>query len=76
MSKDIPLAISGVGGQNRGMNTWPASNPVLPYVDWKKEAEMMRIGREKRLTKEQALSFLKLAGIDPKTGRVIAKSAK
>ena len=76
MSKDIPLAISGPGEHLRGMNTWPASNPVLPYIDWRKEAEIMRRGREKRITKEQALQFLKLAGIDPKTGRVIAKSAK
>ena len=52
------------------------SEPVLQPVDWKKEAELMRIGHEKRLTKKKALSFLKLAGIDPKTGMVIAKAAK
>ena len=73
MSKDIPLAISGPGGQTHRMFY---SEPVLQPVDWKKEAELMRIGREKRLSKKQALSFLKLAGIDPKTGMVIAKSSK
>jgi predicted aconitase with swiveling domain len=52
------------------------SEPILQPVDWKKEADMMRIGTNKRLTKKQALSFLKLAGIDPKTGMVIAKSAR
>ena len=73
MSKDIPLAISGPGRHTQCMIY---SEPVLQPVDWKKEAEMMRIGRGKRLTKAKALQVLKLAGIDPKTGRVIARTSK
>jgi len=56
------------------MNNWPPSNPVFPYIDWKKEAEMMRRGREERLNnKEAALQLMMAAGIDPKTGMVKAK---
>ncbi len=56
------------------MNTWPASNPILPPVDWKKEAEIMRRGGLKLVNnKKAALRSLIAAGIDLKTGRVKAK---
>jgi hypothetical protein len=71
MSKDIPLAISRMKGQTRPMIY---SEPVLQPVDWKKEAEMMRLGAARMLKdKKAALQSLLAAGIDPKTGRVRAK---
>jgi len=56
------------------MNNWPPSNPVFPYIDREKEAEMMRRGREKLINnKEAAFQLMIAAGIDPKTGMVKAK---
>jgi|688.fasta_scaffold2580309_1 hypothetical protein len=71
MSEDIPLAILGSGEQTR---TMIYSEPILQPVDYKKEAELMRLGAARMLKdKKAALQSLLAAGIDPKTGRVRAK---
>jgi hypothetical protein len=71
MSKDIPLAILRSGEQTR---TMIYSEPILQPVDYKKEAELMRLGAARMLKdKKAALQSLLAAGIDPKTGRVRAK---
>lgn len=69
MSKDIPLAILRPGGQCRHMIH---SDPYIAPVDWKKEAELMRMAAAKVLkNKRTARAFLKKVGFDLKTGKLI-----
>jgi hypothetical protein len=73
MSKDIPLAISRAGGQTQRM----FNEPYIQPVDWKKEAEAMRIGAAKILkNKRTAHAFFKKVGFDLKTGKLIRPGNK
>lgn len=56
------------------MKSWSIAEQTLPPIDWKREAELMRLGTAKVLkSKKAALQSLIAAGIDPKTGRVKSK---
>lgn len=48
------------------------SDPYIAPVDWKKEAELMRMAAAKVLkNKRTARAFLKKVGFDLKTGKLI-----
>ncbi len=73
LGSDIALAISGPGCQNNRM----FNETYIQPVDWKKEAEAMRIGAAKILkNKRTARAFFKKVGFDLKTGKLIRPGNK
>lgn len=70
----MPLAEFATGCQNHDM----FNEPYIQPVDWKKEAEEMRIGAAKILkNKRTARAFFKnMVGIDLKTGKLIRPGNK